>query len=129
MRPRADAELVFEVDGADGAYIVRWGEEQNELAKRLGRAARDATGTHDGAVARQYVSTDAPPGFDHAARARVRVDAAVRSPQTRAAKHMKPAAAEAAAAGLACSMPGTLLRFEAEPGPRSRQEPLAVVAR
>ena len=85
---------------------------------------------NDGAVACQYVSTDARPGFDHALRVRgVRVDAAVRTPQTHAlAKHMKPAAAEAAAAGLACPMPGTLLRFEAEVGATVEAgEPLAVV--
>ena len=59
----------------------------------------------------------------------VRVDAAVRTPETHAlAKHMKPAAAEAAAAGLACPMPGTLLRFEAEVGATVEAgEPLAVV--
>ena len=130
---RADAELIFEVDGGDGAYTVTYeGEEHQIQLDDAIWAAPLATPLvlNDGVVACQYVSTDARPGFDHALRVRgIRVDAAVRTPQTHAlSKHMKPAAIEKAAAGLACPMPGTLLRFEAEVGATVEAgAPLAVV--
>ena len=68
-------------------------------------------------------------GLRHALRVRgVRVDAAVRSPQTHALAAHEAGGGRGAAAGLACPMPGTLLRFEAEVGATVEAgEPLAVV--
>ena len=82
---------------------------------------RSAVGQSTGLPQKDSDSAEQSGDYGSSAKAKKRAPHAL-------AKHMKPAAAEAAAAGLACPMPGTLLRFEADVGATVEAgEPLAVV--